>query len=64
MVLYRQNLFSLPVAAIAEAILVRTSLEQSTRGALQDNSRCPLGILTLTLPVQLVPREDHVGNTP
>ena len=39
-------------------------LEQSARGVLQDNSRCPLGMLTLTYPLQLCPREDHEGNTP
>ena len=41
-------------------------LEQLAREVLQDNSRCPSGMLTLSLthPVQLVPSEDHAGNTP
>ena len=39
-------------------------LEQSARGVLQDNSRHPSGMLALTHPVQLVPREDLAGNTP
>ena len=30
---------------------------------LEDNSRCPLGMLTLTHPIQLVPREDYAGNS-
>ena len=38
-------------------------LEQSARGVLQDNSRHPSGMLALTHPVQLVPGEDHAGNT-
>ena len=41
-----------------------SSLEQSATGVLLDNSRCLSGMLTLTHPVQLVPREDHAGNTP
>ena len=39
-------------------------LEQSAREVLQDNSRCPLGMLTLTHPVTLVLREDYAGNIP
>ena len=39
-------------------------LEQSAREVLLDNSRCPSGMLTLTHPVQLVPRKDHARNTP
>ena len=39
-------------------------LEQSGRGVLEDNSRCPSGMLTLSHPVQLASREDHAGNTP
>ena len=37
-------------------------LEQSARGVLQNNSRCPSPMLTLAHPVQLVPREDYAGN--
>ena len=36
-------------------------LEQSARGVLQDNSRCPLGVLTLSNPVQHASKEDHAG---
>ena len=39
-------------------------LEKSVMGVLQDNSKCPSGMLTLTHHVQHVPREDHAGNTP
>ena len=39
-------------------------VEQSARGVLRDNSRCSSGMLTFTHPVQLVPGEDHAGNTP
>ena len=37
-------------------------VEMSARGVLQDNSRHPSGMLTLTHPVQLVLREEHAGN--
>ena len=40
------------------------SLEQSFTGVLQENGWCPSGVLTLTRPVQLVPRADHAGSTP
>ena len=39
-------------------------LEQTAKGVLQDKSRRPLGMLSLTHPLKLVPREDHAGNTP
>ena len=39
-------------------------LEELARGVLQDNRRCPSGMLTLIQTIQLVPREDHAGDTP
>ena len=36
----------------------------SNRGVLQDNSRCPSWMPSLTHPVQLIPREDHTRSTP
>ena len=39
-------------------------LKLSARGVLQANSRCLSGMLTLTHPVQLVPRTDNAWNAP
>ena len=39
-------------------------LEQSARGVLQDNRRCPPGKLTLTNSVRLVPGGNQAGSTP
>ena len=52
------------VQAIQAELQQRSPLEQPAWRVLQDNSRCPSGMLTLTHPVQFVPREDHAGNTP
>ena len=46
----------------SSVILSNSQLGRGSGGS-QDNSRCLSGMLTLTHPVQLVPREDHVGNT-
>ena len=39
-------------------------LKESASGVPTDSSRRPSGMLTLTHPVQLVPREEHALETP
>ena len=39
-------------------------LQQSARGVLQVNSKCPSGMLIFIHPLQPVSTEDHAGSTP
>ena len=59
-----EELFHANQASGMRTPLQWSPLEQLATGILQDNSRSPSEMLTFTHSVQLVPREDHAGNTP